>query len=91
MNLQQIFNILTLSNEAVAISLPDKAAYNSLRVSLVRKFSGFSSLCSTAGLETYEDQYLQATWDDAAKTATFTLKPKAEAKRVKKEYVIKTL
>jgi hypothetical protein len=90
-NLQQVFNILTLQQQSIAVSFPDKKAYESLRVSLVRKFSGFSEVCSTAGLETYEDQYLQAEWNDADKVGTFALKPKSESKRVKKDYLVKTL
>lgn len=91
MNLQDIFNKLTLEKQALACSFPDKRAYDSLRVSLVRKFGAFAEQCSMAGLDTYENQYLSAVWDDAACVATFELKPKEESKRVKKDYLVKVL
>lgn len=91
MHLQDIFNKLTLERQALACSFPDKKAYESLRVSLVRKYSQFAEQCSMAGLDTYEGQYVAAVWDEAEKTATFELKPKEESKRVKKDYLVKVL
>lgn len=91
MNLQDVFNKLTLDKEALACQFPDKRAYDSLRVSLIRKYTLFVEQCNMAGLDTYEDLYISATWDDKECVATFELKKKDESKRVRKDYLIKVL
>lgn len=91
MHLQDIFNQLTLERQALACNFPDKKAYDSLRVSLVRKFGQFAEQCSLAGLDTYDDLYIAAVWDEANCVATFELKAKTESKRVRKDYLIKVL
>ena len=91
MYLQSIFNKLTLEKQALACSFPDKRAYESLRVSLVRKYSQFADQCSVAGLDEYSDQYISASWDETSCVATFELKPKEESKRVRKTYLVKVL
>ncbi len=91
MQLQDVFNKLTLDKQALACSFPDKKAYDSLRVSLIRKYTAFTEQCSMAGIDTYEDLFISATWDDKECVATFELKKKEESKRVKKDYLIKVL
>lgn len=91
MHLQDIFNKLTLDRQALACVFPDKKAYDSLRVSLIRKYTQFAEQCSMAGLEEYENMYISAVWDDKEFVATFELKNKEESKRVKKSYLIKLL
>jgi hypothetical protein len=91
MQLQDVFNKLTLEKQALACSFPDKKAYDSLRVSLIRKYTAFAEQCSMAGIDTYEDLFISAVWDDKEFVATFELKKKEESKRVRKDYLIKVL
>ena len=91
MHLQAVFNKLTLEKQALACSFPDKRSYESLRVSLVRKYSQFAEQCSMAGMAEYDDRYIAATWDDATCVATFELKNKEDSKRVPKSYLVKVL
>lgn len=91
MHLQQIFNKLTMDGQALACSFDDKRAYDSLRVSLIRKYTAFADQCKQAGIESYDDKYIAAEWSEAEKTGIFELKDKAESKRVKKTYLVKAL
>lgn len=91
MNLQHIFNRIVGDGESLAIELPDRKAFDSLRVMLVRKFSSYVELCSGVGMEEYNDKYMACAWDNATRTATFKMADKSEATRKKKEYVVKSL
>ena len=91
MHLQAIFNKLTMDGQALACAFDDKKAYESLRVSLVRKYGSFVEQCQLAGIESYDDKYIAAEWDANTNTAIFELKDKAESKRVKKSYLVKVL
>lgn len=91
MDLQTIFNTLVGGKKTLTLAFNSRKEYDSLRVSLVRKFSAYVALCRDAGIETYDDLYLRAQWDGASKEGTFNLQSKAEAKRLKKEYVVKII
>lgn len=86
--LQDIFNMVVMNDEAVAIPLESKRAYENLRVALVRKFSRYRQQCQNIGLASYDDKFVSATYDPTQGLASFSLKWKEDGKRVPKEYSI---
>ena len=89
MNLQQLFNKLVIDNEPVMLPFRDRKEYDSLRVMLVRKYQGFAEQCSAVGMAQYDSQFIECVWDKDVCEGTFVFKDKADAKRKRKEYVLK--
>jgi hypothetical protein len=92
MTLQEIFNTVVMDDEQLTINLPDKRAYDNLRVALVRKFSGYRQQCQAVGIPSYDDKYLSCSFaatgepGTGTSTGTFQLKWREDSKRVRKEY-----
>lgn len=91
MDLQSIFNTIVGARKTVTLTVADRKEYDSLRVSLLRKYAGYAKLCADAGIDRYDSLYLKARWHKETSEATFSLIEKAEAARLRKDYVVKLI
>lgn len=91
MNLQQLFNKIVLESDAVIMPFADRKDYESLRVMLVRKYQGFAEQCSAVGMTQYDEKFIECTWDKDVCEGTFVFKDKADAKRKRRQYVLKSI
>jgi hypothetical protein len=80
---KQIFSRL-LAKETVAVSFLDKAAYESMRASLLRSFKKNRLLFIELGVDDpYEALFLQARYDAAAVSGTFKLEEEHRKTNIK--------
>lgn len=81
MILQEIFNAIVMDRETISVPDIDATGYQSLRVSLLRKFKTYKAQCQQFDIEGYEDLYLRCSYDAAAAIATFKLLDRGAASR----------
>ncbi len=87
--LQDVFNAV-IADQQVCIEV-NKKSYESLRVSLLRKYKAYVDQCQSVGLPAYDDKYLSCQFDGANGMATFQLRWREESKRVRGSYRIFSL
>ena len=79
-----------MNDEQLTISLPDRRAYDNLRVALVRKYAGYKRQCQDVGIPSYDDKFLSCSFATSSNTGTptgtFQLKWLEDSKRVRKQY-----
>lgn len=77
MTLPEIFDVL-LTERTVALQLAAKSQAESLRVSLVRKFSNYKNQMSALGFldSSYEGTVCSLEWNQESKVATFYFRAK---------------
>ena len=88
--LNDIFSEL-LCMEKITVSDISFTSYNSLRVSLLRKFKRHTTVSANLGLHDYEGLYLYCKHDADSSTATFQLKDVATKVRRQLEYNVSKL
>lgn len=87
MTLQQIFNRIVAEKGIASVAFNSRAEYDSVRVSLLRKFRDSLALFYAAGIDGYSDTYVSCSYDSATGLGTFMVKSKAQAQRVKRTYL----
>lgn len=88
--LNDIFSEL-LCMEVIKVSDLPPTAYNSLRVSLLRKFKKHTTVSANLGLHDYDGLYLHCQYDAESSTATFQLKDVSTKVRKQLEYNVTKL
>lgn len=90
-SLQDIFNTVIINDESVAVPGLTRKQYESLRVSLLRKFAAYRKQCQAVGILSYDDRYVSFSFDVSTSTAAVQMRWKDESKRVPKDYKVLTL
>jgi len=85
--LQEIFNAVVLEEQTLTVNT-SKREYESLRVALVRKFSNYRTQCQLVGISSYDDRYVQCSFDKAVQEASFRIAWREDSKRTPKDYLI---
>ena len=85
---QQIFNAVLFDEAPVSVLDISRNEYESMRVSLIRKFKLFKA-SAPFGAEGYVDKYIQASYDAPARKGTFSLQPMQLSLR--KRYTVEVL
>lgn len=88
MSLQTLFNEVVLNEHAIQTQVPTRQAYDSLRVSLIRKFAAYKKQCQSIGIPSYDYKYVSASFDSVTGTAQFVLRWKDESSRCPRELLI---
>lgn len=88
MTLQRIFNRIVAEKGTAHVTFDSRRDYDSVRVSLLRKFRDSLALFYAAGIDGYSDSFVSCSYDSATGLGTFVVKSKAQAQRVKRTYLI---
>jgi hypothetical protein len=81
-DVQSIFNHV-LEGQGQKVLFADKKEYDSLRVTLVRKYTNYTALLESLGGPNYlENKFFRAAWNGKEVSGTFTLEEKEERKNL---------
>lgn len=77
---QEVFTQI-LDGEILSIPFVDKREFDSLRVSLLRRFSNYNKLLDSIGADSLKDKkFLRASWNPEKCSGTFALKDVSDKK-----------
>jgi hypothetical protein len=86
---QQIFNAVLFDEAPVSVLDISRNEYESMRVSLIRRFKTYKSTALNFDAEGYADKYIQASYDAPARKGTFSLQ--TMELRLRKRYTVEVL
>lgn len=86
---QQIFNAVLFDGAPVSVLDISRNEYESMRVSLIRRFKTYKTTALNFDAEGYADKYIQASYDAPARKGTFSLQPMQLSLR--KRYTVEVL
>jgi hypothetical protein len=75
-DLQSVFNSI-LAGKTIKIPVVNKRRFESIRTSLLRKFSAYGKMVESIGADNpFAEFYLRASWDGTEVCGVFSLAPK---------------